>query len=142
MADRNLARATDAVYDENNNAQGWHAVLRIDRSSAGQPGLQFIIEDWDGGLKCGETSIMVADGWALLAPVMLWLAAKGSRDIGELALTASEGGSCADCGLALVHATHDDPREGQDYDWKWSSAQWLDWYAAHPGNHPFRSLVA
>lgn len=73
MANRSLAYYTDSEPNEDGIHEGWHNTLRIERSAAGQPGLFFIIEDWDGGLKAGESLVVVKDGNALLAPVLEWL---------------------------------------------------------------------
>lgn len=80
MANRTLARYDDGKLTEQRDGElgyeGWHSVLRIERSAAGQPGLFFVIEDWDGGFKAGESCVVVEDGNAFLAPVLEWLAAK------------------------------------------------------------------
>lgn len=73
MGNRNLVRYTDAEPNEDGVLEGWHNVLRIERSAAGQPGLFFIIEDWNGGLKAGESVVVVKDGNTLLRPVLEWL---------------------------------------------------------------------
>lgn len=73
MANRMLAQISDGKPNEDGIFEGWHSVLRVDRSAAGQPGLLFVIEDYDGGLKAGETCVTVPDGNAFLAPVLDWL---------------------------------------------------------------------
>lgn len=50
------------------------------------------------------------------------------------------GEKCAECGSARNATAHDDPREGQDFDFRGSPAFWATWEIEHPTGHPFRSL--
>lgn len=71
MGDRTLV-----LYEEERNAEGPYWRMRIERSSAGQPGLLFTISHdplHEGMYRREELTIVVNDGNALLAPVLEWL---------------------------------------------------------------------
>jgi hypothetical protein len=48
---------------------------------------------------------------------------------------------CQDCGLPRTHQDHDDPGEGQDFDWDGEGPAWTqfwnDWHTTRPDGHPF-----
>jgi hypothetical protein len=70
MSDRNLV-----TYEEPRNPEGPYWRLAIDRLSSGQPGLVFTIsvDHFNDMLPREELTVVVADGDALLKPVLEWL---------------------------------------------------------------------
>ena len=82
MANRTLARANDAHPEiledgEPHNVGMWEEVT-IERSSAGAPGLLFIITRYENSMEFDQMCVTVPDGLAFLAPVNAWL--RGTPD--------------------------------------------------------------
>lgn len=69
MADRTLVSIKDKYVSDS----GWQSVLRIERSSAGQPTLLFSIENYLDGVEQNSSLVVVEDGNALLEDVLNWL---------------------------------------------------------------------
>ena len=78
MSNRTLTYYTEpdswTVGDDGEmHQEGWRNNIRIERSAKGQPCILITIEEWDGGLKAGESTVVVEDARAFLAPVLEWL---------------------------------------------------------------------
>lgn len=78
MGNRTLALFDEAkIQKEWGEHPGYHSILRIERSAAGQPRLLFIIESFDDdGEVYSSSMVIVPNGRKLLAPVMEWLKAE------------------------------------------------------------------
>lgn len=70
-----MSKRTLVAYEEERDANGPRWTLSIDRSAEGAPGLVFTIQyaSSDETKAQMETTVVVKNGRALLAPVVEWL---------------------------------------------------------------------
>lgn len=73
MANRVIFR----YYEEDEGGEiiteGWHNILRVERSAGGPPTVLVTIEDWDNGLKCGEATVTVRNPRMLIEALTEWV---------------------------------------------------------------------
>lgn len=73
MSDRTIFRTYDEDWNGEPVEEGWHTTLLIDRMASGPPGIMIRVEDWDGGLKCAETTVSTTRTQDLIDTLQEWV---------------------------------------------------------------------
>lgn len=64
---------SDVDYNGEPVTEGWHNILRVERSAGGPPTVFVTIENWDNSLYCGESMVTVRNPRMLIEALTEWV---------------------------------------------------------------------